>query len=100
MKTYLLTTVALAALFASSSVYPAEKRATKERPAKASKEKAQGQQKGTSLAPTHANVSYGPDESNVLDGGDNMTEVEVPATGTYRFEFDYSLLRSRIILVK
>ena len=40
------------------------------------------------------------DESNVLDGGDNMTEVVVPATGTYRFEFDYSLLRSRIILVK
>ena len=39
-------------------------------------------------------------EANVLNGGDNMTEVKVPATGKYLFEFDYALLRSRIIRVK
>jgi len=39
-------------------------------------------------------------EKNVLNGGDNMKAVTVPADGTYRFEFDYSLLRSRITLVK
>lgn len=44
----------------------------------------------------------GSDENgaNVLNGGDNMKEVTVPATGTYLFEFDYALLRSRITLVK
>ncbi len=39
-------------------------------------------------------------EKNVLNGGDNMKKVKVPATGKYRFEFDYHLLRSRIIPVK
>ena len=29
-----------------------------------------------------------------------MKEVEVKTSGTYLMEFDYSLLRSRIILVK
>ncbi len=38
-------------------------------------------------------------EANVLNGGDNMKEVEVTVSGTYLFEFDYALLRSRIILV-
>ena len=42
----------------------------------------------------------GENEANVLNGGDNMTEVKVPATGKYLFEFDYALLRSRIIRVK
>lgn len=44
----------------------------------------------------------GSDENgaNKLNGGDNMKEMEVPATGTYLFEFDYALLRSRIIPVK
>ena len=39
-------------------------------------------------------------EKNVLNGGDNMKSVEVKKSGTYRMEFDYSLLRSRIIFVK
>ncbi len=38
-------------------------------------------------------------EANVLNGGDNMKEVEVTVSGTYLFEFDYALLRSRITLV-
>lgn len=39
-------------------------------------------------------------EKNVANGGENMKGVTAPATGKYRFEFDYSLLRSRIIRVK
>lgn len=39
-------------------------------------------------------------EKNVKNGGDNMKSVKAPVAGTYRFEFDYALLRSRIILVK
>lgn len=39
-------------------------------------------------------------EKNVKNGGENMKSVKAPVTGTYRFEFDYALLRSRIILVK
>lgn len=39
-------------------------------------------------------------EKNVLNGGDNMKKTKVPATGKYLFEFDYALLRSRIILVQ
>lgn len=39
-------------------------------------------------------------EKNVKNGGDNMKGMKVPADGTYRFEFDYALLRSRIIRVK
>lgn len=39
-------------------------------------------------------------EKNVKNGGDNMKGVKAPVSGTYRFEFDYALLRSRIILVK
>lgn len=39
-------------------------------------------------------------EANKLNGGDNMKEVEVLVSGTYLFEFDYALLRSRITLVK
>lgn len=39
-------------------------------------------------------------EKNVLNGGENMKEVEVKTSGTYLMEFDYSLLRSRITLVK
>lgn len=39
-------------------------------------------------------------EKNVLNGGDNMKKTKVPATGKYLFEFDYALLRSRIIRVK
>lgn len=39
-------------------------------------------------------------EKNVLNGGDNMKKMDIPATGRYRFEFDYHLLRSRIIPVK
>lgn len=39
-------------------------------------------------------------EANVLNGGDNMKKMKVPATGKYLFEFDYALLRSRIIRVK
>lgn len=39
-------------------------------------------------------------EKNVKNGGDNMKKTKVPATGTYRIEFDYHLLRSRIIPVK
>lgn len=39
-------------------------------------------------------------EKNVLNGGDNMKAMTAPATGTYRFEFDYALLRSRIVFVK
>lgn len=39
-------------------------------------------------------------EKNVKNGGDNMKEVVVPADGTYLFEFDYALLRSRFVLVK
>ena len=44
----------------------------------------------------------GSDENgaNVLNGGDNMKSVKVQKTGTYLFEFDYALLRSRISLVK
>ncbi len=42
----------------------------------------------------------GENEYNVKNGGDNMKEVVAPADGNYRFEFDYSLLRSRIIPVK
>ena len=39
-------------------------------------------------------------EANKLNGGDNMKKMKVPATGKYLFEFDYALLRSRIIRVK
>lgn len=39
-------------------------------------------------------------EANKLNDGDNMKKMKVPATGTYLFEFDYALLRSRIIRVK
>lgn len=41
-------------------------------------------------------------EKNTLNGGDNMkgSGAKVPATGKYRFEFDYHLLRSRLIPVK
>lgn len=39
-------------------------------------------------------------EANKLNGGDNMKKMKVPATGKYLFEFDYALLRSRIIPVK
>ena len=39
-------------------------------------------------------------EKNVKNGGDNMNKSKVPATGKYRIEFDYHLLRSRIIPVK
>lgn len=39
-------------------------------------------------------------EANKLNGGDNMKKVKVPATGKYLFEFDYALLRSRIIPIK
>lgn len=39
-------------------------------------------------------------EANKLNGGDNMKAVRVPATGKYLFEFDYALLRSRIIPIK
>ncbi len=38
-------------------------------------------------------------EANKLNGGDNMKKTRVPATGKYLFEFDYALLRSRIIRV-
>lgn len=39
-------------------------------------------------------------EKNVKNGGDNMKGMKAPAAGTYRIEFDYALLRSRIIRVK
>lgn len=39
-------------------------------------------------------------EKNVYNGGDNMKSVEVKKSGTYLMEFDYSLLRSRIVFVK
>ncbi len=39
-------------------------------------------------------------EKNVKNGGDNMKAMKAPADGTYRIEFDYALLRSRIIRVK
>lgn len=39
-------------------------------------------------------------EKNVKNGGDNMKKMSIPATGKYRVEFDYHLLRSRIIPVK
>lgn len=39
-------------------------------------------------------------EKNTLNGGDNMKKATVPATGKYRFEFDYHLLRSRLYPVK
>ncbi len=39
-------------------------------------------------------------EANVLNDGDNMKTVTVKTSGTYLFEFDYALLRSRITLVK
>lgn len=39
-------------------------------------------------------------EKNTLNGGDNMKKSKVPATGKYRFEFDYHLLRSRLYPVK
>ena len=39
-------------------------------------------------------------EANVLNGGDNMKKMTVKTSGTYLFEFDYALLRSRITLVK
>lgn len=41
-------------------------------------------------------------EKNTLNGGDNMkgSGAKVPSTGKYRFEFDYHLLRSRLIPVK
>jgi len=34
-------------------------------------------------------------EGNVYNGGENSDKIEVPADGTYRFEFDTYLLRSR-----
>lgn len=39
-------------------------------------------------------------EVNVKNKGENMNKVTVTTTGTYRIEFDYHLLRSRIIFVK
>lgn len=39
-------------------------------------------------------------EKNVKNGGDNMKKVKVQTSGKYLFEFDYALLRSRIIRVK
>ena len=39
-------------------------------------------------------------ERNVLNGGDNMNKTAVPATGRYRFEFDYHLLRSKIVRIQ
>ena len=42
----------------------------------------------------------GMNEKNVLNGGDNMKAVIAKQDGTYLFEFDYALLRSRITLVK
>lgn len=39
-------------------------------------------------------------EKNILNTGENMKEVTVKTSGTYLFEFDYALLRSRITLVK
>lgn len=39
-------------------------------------------------------------EYNTKNGGNNMTKVTVPTDGTYRFEFDTELLRSRFYLVK
>lgn len=42
----------------------------------------------------------GMNEKNVLNGGDNMKAVITKQDGTYLFEFDYALLRSRITLVK
>lgn len=39
-------------------------------------------------------------EKNVLNGGENMNKMTVKKSGTYLFEFDYALLRSRITLVK
>lgn len=41
-------------------------------------------------------------EKNTLNGGDNMKGdgAVVPATGKYRLEFDYHLLRTRLIPVK
>lgn len=39
-------------------------------------------------------------EKNVKNGGDNMKSVKVLTSGKYLFEFDYALLRSRIIRVK
>ena len=35
-------------------------------------------------------------EANVMNGGINMISCEIKATGTYRFEFDTYLLRSRV----
>ncbi|GAA6530145.1 MAG: hypothetical protein LKH27_11310 [Prevotella sp.] len=42
----------------------------------------------------------GENEYNTLDDGNNMTPVTVKTSGKYRFEFDTSLLRSRLYLVK
>jgi hypothetical protein len=42
----------------------------------------------------------GENEYNTLDNGNNMTPVTVKTSGKYRFEFDTSLLRSRLYLVK
>lgn len=39
-------------------------------------------------------------EANKRNGGDNMKTVTVTTTGKYLFEFDYALLRSRIVPVK
>ena len=39
-------------------------------------------------------------EANKKNGGDNMNKVKVVTSGKYLFEFDYALLRSRIILVQ
>lgn len=48
----------------------------------------------------NGNNDSGENEYNTKNGGNNMTNVIVPADGTYRFEFDSELLRSRFYLVK
>lgn len=42
----------------------------------------------------------GENEYNTYNGGNNMSKVTVQTTGTYRFEFDTHLLRSKFYLVK
>lgn len=43
----------------------------------------------------------GENEYNTLNGGNEMTEVKVPGgKGKYRFEFDYHLLRSKLVPVE
>lgn len=42
----------------------------------------------------------GENEYNTYNGGNNMSKVTVQTSGTYRFEFDSHLLRSKFYLVK